>query len=175
MKYFFTSDTEFNHTNIIKYCNRPFKDIPHMNETIVNNWNSVVSPKDLVFHLGDVGRNCDNIVKRLNGIIFFVRGNHDLTSTAPWLHEVYIPGLVDEYGNKRLIVLCHYAMRSWNKSHYASWHLFGHHHSKLPPYGLSFDVGMDCNNFFPFTLEQVSKKMETLKPIVDFRMKNEGS
>ena len=34
---FFTSDTHFNHTNIIRSCNRPFKDVSHMNETIIAN------------------------------------------------------------------------------------------------------------------------------------------
>ena len=50
---FFTSDTHFNHTNIIRFCNRPFKDVTHMNETIIANWNSVVGPDDIIFHLGD--------------------------------------------------------------------------------------------------------------------------
>lgn len=43
---FFTSDTHFNHTNIIRFCNRPFKDVTHMNETIIANWNSVVGPDE---------------------------------------------------------------------------------------------------------------------------------
>ena len=77
--------------------------------------------------------------------------------------------LFDEYRNPISITLCHYAMRSWERSHYATWHLYGHHHGKLPPYGLSFDVGVDCWNFYPVSLDQVKEKMATLKPIVDFR------
>ena len=50
---FFTSDTHFNHTNILQYCNRPFKIVDQMNETIITNWNNVVEPDDIVFHLGD--------------------------------------------------------------------------------------------------------------------------
>jgi calcineurin-like phosphoesterase family protein len=60
-------------------------------------------------------------------------------------------------------------MRSWPLSHYASWHLFGHHHGRLESYGLSFDCGTDTNNFYPYSLDDVCKKMATLKPIVDFR------
>ncbi len=49
---FFTSDTHFNHTNIIRFCSRPFKDVEHMNETLIANWNRVVGPDNIVFHLG---------------------------------------------------------------------------------------------------------------------------
>ena len=50
---FFTSDTHFNHANIISFCNRPFKDVAQMNEAIIEKWNSVIGADDTVFHLGD--------------------------------------------------------------------------------------------------------------------------
>ena len=50
---FFTSDTHFNHTNILQYCNRPFKTVDQMNETIIPNWNKMVGPYDVIFHIGD--------------------------------------------------------------------------------------------------------------------------
>lgn len=78
---FFTSDTHFGHANIIKYCNRPFKDYEHMDEVLIQNWNSVIGPEDEVFHLGDVAlgpwERWDNILPRLNGWKVLVIGNHD--------------------------------------------------------------------------------------------------
>ena len=77
---FVIADTHFSHTNIIKYSNRPFNNVEEMNETIIKNWNSVVGKEDIVYHLGDFtidNDNIKNIVNKLNGIIFLIRGNHD--------------------------------------------------------------------------------------------------
>ena len=52
-KVYFTSDTHFNHANIIGFCSRPFKNVNEMNETLIANWNRVVGVDDIVFHLGD--------------------------------------------------------------------------------------------------------------------------
>lgn len=34
---FLTSDSHFNHANIIKFCNRPFDSVEEMNETLISN------------------------------------------------------------------------------------------------------------------------------------------
>lgn len=52
MKYYI-SDLHFDHTNVIKFDNRPFKDVEEMNNTLINNWNSVVKKSDIVYVLGD--------------------------------------------------------------------------------------------------------------------------
>lgn len=76
-----TSDTHFNHANIIKYCNRPFSSVEEMNETIIANWNKVVSQGDTVYHLGDFALGDKSLIpdfiRRLNGHISFIMGNHD--------------------------------------------------------------------------------------------------
>lgn len=81
---YFISDTHFQHANIIKYCNRPFEDTKVMDETIIMNWNSVVKPTDIVWHLGDVmlgnRENLADVMSKLNGVKFLVKGNHDTRS-----------------------------------------------------------------------------------------------
>lgn len=81
MTTFFTSDTHFGHRNILRLSNRPFRDIEHHNETLVENWNSVVEPDDTVIHLGDVAlgpiHESLQYIKRLNGYKILVVGNHD--------------------------------------------------------------------------------------------------
>ena len=48
-----TSDQHFYHSNIIKYCNRPFKSAEEMNEAMFTRWNSTISKDGKVFFLGD--------------------------------------------------------------------------------------------------------------------------
>ena len=157
---YFTADTHFSHANIIKYCNRPFSSVEEMNYTLINNWNSVVrSSKDIIYCLGDFSFKPQEIYKeRLNGEIIFLRGDHDKwPKTTPDNYLMILKGLAD----CPKITLCHWCLRTWAKSHFNSWHLYGHSHGKLPAIGKSMDVGVDCNNYFPVSLEQVKKYMET--------------
>jgi calcineurin-like phosphoesterase family protein len=177
MKLWFTADTHFGHANIIKYCARPFSNVAEMDAEIIRRWNAVVDPGDTVYHLGDFcARGSERVRFQLNGNIIYIQGSHDQNIRGILVrdHIQIINPLVDENGTDRKIVMCHYAMRSWPLSHYASWHLFGHHHGKLAPYGLSFDVGVDCWDYAPVSLEEVAAKMATLKPIVDYRTNKEA-
>jgi len=73
-----TSDTHFNHDNIIKYCDRPFANADEMNEALIENWNSVVKEGDIVYHLGDVYMTGNgHLLKKLNGRKRLILGNHD--------------------------------------------------------------------------------------------------
>jgi calcineurin-like phosphoesterase family protein len=147
-----------------------------MDESLIKNWNERITKNDTVYHLGDFAfGDVNKYLSRLNGNITILYGSHDKDKNWPRVLEVYPKGLVDEYGNKRLIVLSHYSFRSWPKSHYASYCLWGHAHGKLDSYGLSFDVGVDAWNYYPVSLEEVETKMRTLSPIVDFRNKEKGT
>ena len=79
---FVISDTHFNHSNIIKYCDRPYSGSNEMDQDMIEKWNSVVHPYDHVWHLGDVYMKAskgyiDNILGRLNGKKRLILGNHD--------------------------------------------------------------------------------------------------
>ena len=169
----FTSDQHFGHEKIRVLCDRPFESVEEMDETMIASWNSVVKPKDTVFQLGDfILCNIEaakQIRQRLNGKICLIRGNHDkiseqMTNAFEWIkdyHELKIPDSDSSEGYER-IVLSHYAFRVWNRSHKGSWHLYGHSHGGLEedPESLSFDVGVDCNNFLPLSYEQVKARMK---------------
>lgn len=81
MNEWFTSDTHFGHHNIIEYCKRPFASVEEMNRAMIERWNSVVGPADLVYHLGDFALGpkvlWEGYRNALNGRIMFFTGNHD--------------------------------------------------------------------------------------------------
>ena len=70
--------------------------------------------------------------------------------------------ILGRVGQPQVIVLCHYSMQIWDRSNHGSWHLFGHTHGKLKGIGMSFDVGVDCTDFVPLSLDKVAEKMTHL-------------
>jgi calcineurin-like phosphoesterase family protein len=163
MAIYFTSDTHFGHANIIKYANRPFSNCQEMDDVMIRRWNSVVKPGDTVYHLGDFSMGklpADDYVKELHGVIHLIIGNHETKALKSKLIQSISPLLEIDVGAQRF-VLCHYAMRVWNKSHHGSWHLYGHSHGTLPDdaHSNSFDIGVDCWNFYPVSVDQIRNRM----------------
>ena len=177
-KMFFTSDTHFCHSNIIKYCKRPFANIAENDEEIIRRWNEKVPEDGIVFHLGDVAfgdpERVDNILERLNGTIYLVIGNHDwrrVVNNHKWRFEMMTQQINMKIG-KRHIILNHYPMLAFSgawRGEDATYQLFGHVHTS--PYtdeGLDqqrmkylftsqYDVGVDNNNFTPVSWKEVDQ------------------
>jgi len=166
MGIFFTSDTHFSHANIIQYSKRPYKDVKEMDEALVENWNKVISYKDTVYHLGDVIFSKDHsILKKLNGYITFIKGNHDKNATWDTLDYKEL-----KYNN-RLFILCHYPLLTWNKARHGSIHVHGHCHSTINDLNKNlrrFDVGVDCYNYTPVSIDQIIEEADK-KEIIDVR------
>lgn len=158
---FFTADTHFNHANIIHSCRRPFSNVTEMNAALIEKWNAKVGKAGLVYHLGDFAwGDWGPILGRLNGDIILIGGGHDKKSQKKFAcHFLYSADLMDIVIEGNFIVLCHYCLRVWNKSHFDSWHLFGHSHNRLPALGKSLDVGLDGHNYEPWSWEEVKVYM----------------
>jgi calcineurin-like phosphoesterase family protein len=139
-----------------------------MDLAMIQNWNSVVRPDDIIYHLGDFcmgGRKPEEYLCRLNGKLFLVPGNHDkevrFQGQFTRQHEVVIlPELVRVSLNGQYMTLSHYSMRVWDKSHYGAWNLHGHSHGTLPSIGKQKDVGVDCTHYKPISFEQLKVAMD---------------
>lgn len=155
--YFFTADEHYSHKNIIIHCDRPFESAEEMDSVLIENHNSIVKPGDTVIHGGDFCFTskqdiAESYLKQLNGNHIVLRGSHDY-----WLkdgHEIWEKKIEDEH-----VVVCHYAMRVWPRSHFNSWQLYGHSHGRLDPVGKQWDVGVDNNNYHPVSFEELKKIM----------------
>lgn len=163
-KVFFISDTHFYHNNIIRYCDRPFKDIQEMNETIIRNWNSVVGVDDVVYFLGDfaLGSNIEekyqDLSSRLNGVIYFLRGNHDRSrASVGKFFNLINNGTTVSYNGFHFILSHHPLYNSEIPKGYINLH--GHIHNNV--LGNSFDpschinVSADVVNFTPYFVKDI--------------------
>ena len=110
MKYFVIADTHFWHQNIIRYCDRPFKNVDCMNSYITNKWNATVSKQDKVFMLGDFAwtnnlATLRQLWEKLNGYIILVKGNHDTCS-----NKVYLEAGFEEVSKYPILVEGYYLL-----------------------------------------------------------------
>lgn len=112
----FYSDPHFGHKNVIRYCDRPFKDITEMREKLIKRWNACVKMEDTVYVLGDVffcgKQDAKKIMSRLNGTKILIRGNHDRspeTMINLGFHAVFEKA--EMLIAKKLVRLCHFPYR----------------------------------------------------------------
>lgn len=172
MRIFIISDTHFNHTNIINYCNRPFHTVDEMNNALIKAWNSAVGQDDLVLFLGDFlfAKNAvayettSRFAAMLNGRKIIIKGNHDYRNfrycDAGFNYECY---QAFDFG-RFLFVHRPDELKKWSNSY--DFVFFGHVHNSCPmeqyinTINVCADVlpdfkPMDITNYF--TTKEISK------------------
>lgn len=179
---YFSSDWHLGHANIIRYDGRPFKTVEEMDLTIITNVTNLLKKGDSLYYLGDFGmtRSTNDLEGHMKALalteanLFFIKGNHDKRDTVrlyqkygTYLGEQKKIKIADKEAPNGLqeIVLNHYAMRVWDKSHRDVWHLYGHSHHSLPELedSLSFDVGINGWAYVPLPYSFVKEKMNAKK------------
>ena len=152
MTTFFTSDNHFGHKAIINFCrsSRIGNTVDEMNENMITQWNSQITPTDTVYSLGDFSflnaENTEEILRRLNGRKHLIKGNHDhwiTPATSKYFESIsdYKVLSID----KKKIILFHFPIAEWDKMHYGSFHFYGHVHGGLTVPGRAIDVGIDAH------------------------------
>ena len=153
-----TSDTHFGHNNIIKYCNRPFSSVEEMDETLIQNWNKVVKPGDLVYHLGDVTMGVshsrlDWIMNRLHGSKRLIVGNHDdipYLSSGGWFQKV----MMWRPWNDGKLLFSHVPLHESSLMG-GRINIHGHIHDKPSPKGPYKCVCVEQTNYTPVSIEDL--------------------
>lgn len=138
-----------------------------MDDVIINNLKSKIKSEDTLYFLGDLTFNkqmAQEFFEQFSYIhIHFIIGNHDHSKVIK-ITQTYcesVSYLKDVQIHHQAITLCHYAMRVWNKSHFNAWQLYGHSHGGISPVGKQYDVGVDNNNFFPISFDDLIEIMNS--------------
>lgn len=177
---FLTSDLHFNHDREFVWKVRGFDSVQEMNETIVKNWNSIVSPNDDVYVLGDLclGGGTPSIllankklIESLNGKLHIIRGNHDTnprvimySQCANVVDEVKWADMLNYKGYH--FYLSHFPTLTGNLEKESlkkcTCNLFGHTHQTTNfhldmPY--LYHVGVDSHNCYPVSLDDIIQEM----------------
>ena len=178
------SDTHLGHENILKFADKDgkkfrgdlFKDVDHMNEAILNNWNSVVKPGDKVYHLGDVffgdKEKFKTLWPRFNGSKRLIVGNHDdisWLSSGSFFKKVYMWRMWPEYN----IIFSHVPLHESTlapriqKEKYKEGdcgsepvkvlNVHGHIHQNQSPDGPYYNVSCEAVNYTPVHIEDLAK------------------
>lgn len=171
-KIFVISDTHFNHSNILKFLGndgtpfRKFDSVNDMNECMIYNWNSVVSPEDKVYHLGDVyfgsQQEADSILSRLNGSKRLVLGNHDNGKDSvlqKHFKKITMWRLFKEYN----MLLSHVPIHrdSFRKVEY---NVHGHIHEKNSYSKEYINVSVEKTNYTPINIEKILNNVRLRHP-----------
>jgi calcineurin-like phosphoesterase family protein len=158
-KLFVISDTHFCHTNIIKYCNRPFENADIMNKVLIDNWNKTVNKDDVILHLGDItagaGKQKDQrtreILARLNGKKLFIRGNHDSGIKCVQMLDAVS---FSWYGIR---IHCTH-VPDYRFQPFGDFHLHGHIHQNTIKLEDSFNCSVENINYTPVRLSEIIEK-----------------
>lgn len=174
----FYSDPHFGHKNIIKFCDRPFSDVKHMERVLISNYNKVVGMCGVTLWVGDCFflpfNKSKAILDKLNGRKLLVSGNHDRSNarmaemgfelvtdelvlhmegkTCRVNHFPYAPSNPDDEHPSDVRFL---HLRPEKKTGEVLIH--GHTHDKRKVNGNMIHVGVDSWDYAPVPREEVEK------------------
>jgi calcineurin-like phosphoesterase family protein len=172
---FIASDHHFYHRNIVKFeksrtkfgtfegTNLLSADLDAMNQAIIDAHNSVVTPEDTTYFLGDFSwkpQKTKQLLEQLNGTKILILGNHDDERTTKHFtaHHHYLE--LNYQGTN--LCLMHYPIAEWNRMHQGSIMIHGHVHGGPTVPGRIFDCYIGGNNLAPYKLDDVIEKMKQL-------------
>lgn len=132
---YYISDLHFGHKNVIRFDNRPFKDVDEMDAELIRLWNSKVSNDDNVYIIGDLcfrnGIQEQWYIRQLKGHKHLILGNHDIKIQSNDEAMSYFES-IDQIkiikDAEKDIVLCHFPLASWPMENHSAWHIYGHVH-----------------------------------------------
>ncbi|MBS1675282.1 MAG: metallophosphoesterase family protein [Actinobacteria bacterium] len=188
---FVTSDTHFSHARISEFADRPYATVTEMDADLARRWNDVVSPDQVILHLGDLALGSIEesvaLTAKLNGQKLLVPGNHDRVSPATQtkraverfrpLYEdagwAILPEVITGTRSGQRLAASHYPYSGDTQSDDRHVKhrpvdrglplLHGHTHDRENgPVGRQFHVGVDAFAFAPIPMTVIDAWLEDL-------------
>lgn len=157
------SDLHFYHKGMFNFdpiCKEIFGDVENRVKMMTEWWNEVVTPNDNVILLGDICFRAKGLhdIKRLNGIKYLVRGNHDLFTEERYINEAGIKKIYPSLEINK-VVLTHFPVHpSQLKTRYRG-NIHGHVHRETLYDTRYFNVSVENINYRPKLLDEIFKEL----------------
>ena len=173
-KIYFSSDLHFCHNKDFIYKARGFNSIEEHDEELIERFNSIVTPEDDLWILGDLmlGDNDEGIkkIKQLNGNLHIIYGNHDSDI------RIAAYNTLDNVVEGGFGVRLKYAGRTFYLSHYPTltsntddeqkplkrrvFNLCGHSHTQdrfcdMKKGFTCYHVELDAHDCYPVSIDEV--------------------
>ena len=162
---YFTADLHLIHDNILKYCNRPFKDIRTMEFELIRRWNYVVqNDYDEVYVVGDFSMQGPHlreifkkILRKLKGRKKLVAGNHEIDKLFFYAGDrgIGFEQVVYPYIEVEEFILCHDPTLSIILPDRPF--IVGHIHQMWHTLRNCYNCGVDTNNYTPVSIDEIRK------------------
>lgn len=159
-----TADLHLNHARLIDPTGtqphrRTFSCIEEHDQTIEDNWNSLVTKHDKVFVHGDVTFQMGgfDILHRLKGFKVLIKGNHDDLFPLYKYADVFddIQGALKYHGN---LLLSHIPIHESQMSRFKA-NIHGHLHSDVLPDPRYLCVSLEQTAFTPISHEECLSRL----------------
>lgn len=172
-EHYFTADLHLWHPNMLRRCARPFETDEAARNKMRDNINAVVGVNDRLSILGDlaVKTTWRKVAEWLDSLncrnLDLSWGNHDdgvvakLVKNQPGRFQRVDHVLRYQFGEQKVFCF-HYACRTWRDSSHGSFHLHGHSHGNLPMLNRSMDVGVDTNNYKPYSYTEINARLSVI-------------
>lgn len=162
--YWLISDTHFSHKNILGWGREQFHNVEHMNEHMIERWNSVVKPGDNVYHLGDfwMGPSTHEerakLIARLAGRKTLIVGNHDdipYMAKGGWFRKIEMWKVMKDFKMLLTHVPIHQSCLQERLSADGGRNVHGHIHLRPSPEGPYKCVCVEQIDYTPVNMEEL--------------------
>lgn len=136
MANFYIADLHLEHTNVLRFDPRPFRNTQEMFHVMKQNWNQRITDNDTVYILGDFiwakEPQWAGIVSQFNGKKILIRGNHDPKEYSKECRKLFVDirDMLEITDSGKHVIMSHYPIPCYKGDYNPDCYmLYGHVHN----------------------------------------------